>query len=250
MIDLKKMADTAIKNKGKKLKRIIFSLDIYPLNKTKPHYKQFAHLYRESFSEDYRYLFSRKTFSSMIYLVKRKMRPRRNRKYQTDRNRMFSTELALCAVGHASRRSAGPAPAVEQSTQFQDAPVTGTAADISVCFACLGPIPCDQLGASQRALPGNVPPRLLAAAGSLLFQQRIVSGRRLYCALSDACGRDVQTFPSDLDQRTADSSAADSFDVFLRQELTFHLFQLLSSFSKAEKGHKKTPSSKRASQVF
>lgn len=92
MIDLKKMADTAIKNKGKKLKRIIFSLDIYPLNKTKPHYKQFAHLYRESFSEDYRYLFSRKTFSSMIYLLKRKMRPRRNRKYQTDRNRMFSTE--------------------------------------------------------------------------------------------------------------------------------------------------------------
>ena len=38
MIDLKKMADTAISNKGKELKRIVFSLDIYPLNKTVPHY--------------------------------------------------------------------------------------------------------------------------------------------------------------------------------------------------------------------
>lgn len=92
MIDLKKMADTAISNKGKELKRIVFSLDIYPLNKTVPHYKQFDFLYNNDHSEDYRYLFSRKSFSSMIYLVKRKMRPRRNRKHQADRNRMFSTE--------------------------------------------------------------------------------------------------------------------------------------------------------------
>ena len=92
MIDLKKMVDTAIEIKGKNLKRIVFSLDIYPLNKTKPHYKQFDYMYTESHAQDYRYLFSRQTFSTILYLIKRQLRPSGKRKYQADRNRMFSTE--------------------------------------------------------------------------------------------------------------------------------------------------------------
>lgn len=92
MIDQKKFFDTAVKYKGRSLKRVIFSLDIYPLNKTKPHYEQFDYLYRDNHWEDYRYLFSRQSFSSIVYLLKRKMRPSGKRKYQADRNRMFSTE--------------------------------------------------------------------------------------------------------------------------------------------------------------
>lgn len=92
MIDLKKMVDTALLHKGKNLKRIVFSLDIYPLNKTKAHYKQFDYMYSDSHAQDYRYLFSRQTFSTIFYLVKRKFRPSRKRKYQADRNRMFATE--------------------------------------------------------------------------------------------------------------------------------------------------------------
>ena len=92
MIDLKKMVDTAIEIKGKNLKRIVFSLDIYPLNKTQPHYKQFDYMYTESHAQDYRYLFSRQTFSTILYLIKRQLRPTGKRKYQADRNRMFSTE--------------------------------------------------------------------------------------------------------------------------------------------------------------
>ena len=92
MIDLKKMVDTAIKIKGKDLKKIVFSLDIYPLNKTKAHYKQFDYMYTDNHAQDYRYLFSRQTFSTIFYLIKRQLRPSGKRKYQADRNRMFSTE--------------------------------------------------------------------------------------------------------------------------------------------------------------
>lgn len=91
-IDLKKMVDTALEVKGKNLKRIVFSLDIYPLNKTEPHYKQFDYMYSQSHAQDYRYLFSRQTFSTIFYLLKRQLRPSGKRKYQADRNRMFSTE--------------------------------------------------------------------------------------------------------------------------------------------------------------
>ena len=91
-IDLKKMVDTALEVKGKNLKRIVFSLDIYPLNKTEPHYKQFDYMYSKSHAQDYRYLFSRQTFSTIFYLIKRQLRPSGKRKYQADRNRMFSTE--------------------------------------------------------------------------------------------------------------------------------------------------------------
>ena len=90
--DLKKFVDTAVAAKGKKLKHIVFSLDIYPLNKTNSHCEQFSYLYRNDHLEDYKYLFSRQTFSKIIYIIKRKMRPSGKRKYQTDRNRMFSSD--------------------------------------------------------------------------------------------------------------------------------------------------------------
>lgn len=92
VIDLCKFFDIARKAKGAKLKRTVLSLDIYPINKSKPNYKQFDYMYREDHREDYRYLFSRQTFSGMHYLVKRKLNPKRQRKHQSDRNRMFSTE--------------------------------------------------------------------------------------------------------------------------------------------------------------
>ena len=90
--DLCKFMEVALQAKKGNLKRIIFSLDIYPLNKTKAYYLEFDYMYRKNYTEDYRYLFSRQAFSSMIYLVKRKLRPKRQRAHQTDRNRMFATE--------------------------------------------------------------------------------------------------------------------------------------------------------------
>ena len=90
--DLCKFFDIASKSKGDKLKRVVLSLDIYPLNKTGDHFSSFDYMYRDDHSEDYRYLFSRQTYSSMMYLLKRKWRPKRQRAHQSDRNRMFSTE--------------------------------------------------------------------------------------------------------------------------------------------------------------
>lgn len=92
--DLCKFFEIAKKSKGEKLKRVIWSLDIYPLNKSGSHYSNFSYLYREDHKEDYRYIFSRQTYSSMIYLWKRKSRPKRYRAHQSDRNRMFATEYA------------------------------------------------------------------------------------------------------------------------------------------------------------
>lgn len=92
MFDLKKFFDLAKAAKGGELKRVVFSLDIYSLNKLSPHWKEFSHLYREDFKEEYKYFFSRQTYSSMFYLMKRKLRPKKKRMFQTDRNRMFSTE--------------------------------------------------------------------------------------------------------------------------------------------------------------
>ena len=92
MQDLCKFFEVAQQSRKEKLKRVIWSLDIYTLNKTGSYYADFDYLYREDHKEDYRYLFSRRTFSSMFYLLKRKLRPKRNRFHQVDRNRMFSTD--------------------------------------------------------------------------------------------------------------------------------------------------------------
>lgn len=92
--DLCQFFDIAKKSKGDTLQRVIWSLDIYPLNKSGDHYSDFDYMYREDHREDYRYLFSRQTYSSMLYLIKRKLRPKRHRAHQSDRNRMFSTEYA------------------------------------------------------------------------------------------------------------------------------------------------------------
>ena len=92
MIDLKKFFDVAVAAKGDKLTQVVLPLDIYPLNKTVPHWKEFEYMYRSDHAQDYRYLFSRQTFSSMIYLIKRKTSPKRQRPHQSDRNRMFATE--------------------------------------------------------------------------------------------------------------------------------------------------------------
>lgn len=92
VIDLRKFFDIAAESKGNKLKRVIISLDIYPFNKTEPRYKEFEYLYRDDYLEEYRYFFSRQTFSNMMKLLQSKLRPKRERKYINDRNRMFSTE--------------------------------------------------------------------------------------------------------------------------------------------------------------
>ena len=90
--DLCKFFELALESKGDKLKQVIWSLDIYPLNKSGNHYSSFDYLYRKDHKEDYRYLFSRQTYSSIYYLYKRKSRPKRYRAHQSDRNRMFATE--------------------------------------------------------------------------------------------------------------------------------------------------------------
>lgn len=90
--DLKKLADTAVAAKGDKIKKIIYLLDIYAVNKVRPNYKEFEYMYSSSHWEDYRYLFDRQTFSSMIYLVKRKTRSKGKRAIQAIPNKMFSTE--------------------------------------------------------------------------------------------------------------------------------------------------------------
>lgn len=90
--DLKKLFDTAVDAKGDKLKRVIYLLDIYAVNKTLRNYKEFENMYDKDHWRDYRYLFGRQTFSSMIYLVKRKLRPKGKRALQAIPNLMFSTE--------------------------------------------------------------------------------------------------------------------------------------------------------------
>ena len=90
--DLKKFSEIAINSKGDQLKNIVYMFDVYALNKTRPNYLDFDYMYKEDHWDDYKYLFSRDTFSSMIYLEKRARRPKGKRKYQTDKNRMFSTE--------------------------------------------------------------------------------------------------------------------------------------------------------------
>ena len=90
--DLKKLFDTAVEAKGGKLKHIIYLLDVYAVNKTNCNYKEFENMYDKDHWRDYRYLFGRQTFSSMIYLIKRKMRPKGKRALQAIPNLMFSTE--------------------------------------------------------------------------------------------------------------------------------------------------------------
>ena len=92
MEDLCKLFDMAVEVRGKGLKQLLWALDIYTLNKTGSHWKDVDFMYRKDHWEDYRYLFSRQTFSSIHYLIKRKHNPKGKRKYQTDRNRMFSTD--------------------------------------------------------------------------------------------------------------------------------------------------------------
>ena len=94
MSDLKKFFDLAKEAKKEKLSQVVLSLDVYSLNKSKEeaHYQEFAYMYSPSHLEDYRYFFSRQTFSNMFYLIKRKSSPKRHRKHQTDRNRMFSND--------------------------------------------------------------------------------------------------------------------------------------------------------------
>ena len=101
MRDLRKFFDTAAAIKKDKLKRVVLSLDIYPLNKDYAHWQDFDYMYRDDHKEDYRYFFSRKSFSSMIYLIKRKTSPKRQRPYQAITNRMFSTEYPGKAYGLA-----------------------------------------------------------------------------------------------------------------------------------------------------
>ncbi len=92
--DLKKFFDIAAEAKGDSLKRVFFSMDIYSLNKNEKdaHWKEFDYLYRDDLKEEYKYFFSRQTYSSMFYLIKRKIRPKKKRQYQADPNRMFTTE--------------------------------------------------------------------------------------------------------------------------------------------------------------
>ena len=92
--DLCKFFEIAKASRKDKLQRVVLSLDIYPLNKKGNHYSDFDYMYRDDHREDYRYLFSRQAFSSINYLIKRKLRPKKHRSHQSDRNRMFATEYA------------------------------------------------------------------------------------------------------------------------------------------------------------
>lgn len=98
--DLKKFVDLAVEARGDKLKRIVYSYDVYSLNKKVPHYKNVEFMYRKDHKEDYRYIFGRETYSNMIYLLKRKMRPKGKRKYQAVKDRMFSTEHEKTDYSH------------------------------------------------------------------------------------------------------------------------------------------------------
>ena len=82
MKDLCTFFRVAREAKGDQLKQVILSLDIYPLNKDYSHCQDFDYLYRDDHREDYRYLFSRQSFSHMYFLLKRKMRPKRNVNYR------------------------------------------------------------------------------------------------------------------------------------------------------------------------
>ncbi len=90
--DLRKFFDVAKDAKKDSLKRVVISLDIYSMNKPDPRYEEADFMYDKGLRQEYRYFFSRKTFSSMFYLIKRAMRPKRARIHQVDRNRMFSTD--------------------------------------------------------------------------------------------------------------------------------------------------------------
>ena len=90
--DLKKLFDTAVEAKGKKLKRVIYLLDIYAVNKSEKRYLEFDYMYRNDHSEDYRYLFNRESLESVFYIWKRPFRLKGKRKYQIDPNRMFFSE--------------------------------------------------------------------------------------------------------------------------------------------------------------
>lgn len=99
IMDLKKFLDIACKAKGENLKRVFISFDSYAMNKPTPHYTKFSYLYREDFKEEYRYLFSRQSYSSIYYLLKRQLRPKGKRQYQTDPDKMFSTEYSGMKFG-------------------------------------------------------------------------------------------------------------------------------------------------------
>ena len=101
--DLVKFFNIAKDAKGNKLKKVFLSLDVYSMNKDPEtaHYKDFEYLYRSDLKEEYRYYFSRQTYSAMLYLIKRKFRPSKKRQHQTDPNRMFSTEYAGMKFGKA-----------------------------------------------------------------------------------------------------------------------------------------------------
>ena len=90
--DLRKFIDIAVEAKGKKLKHVVLSLDTYPFNKPFAHWEDFDYLYRKDYSQEYRYLFDRRTYSSIYFLFKRKTSPKRQRPYMADPNRMFATE--------------------------------------------------------------------------------------------------------------------------------------------------------------
>lgn len=92
MKDQRTFFELAAKEKGDRLKRVVFSLDVYSLNKDRHYCAEYDYLYSDGHGEDYRYFFSRDTFSTMIYLLKRKFRPKRARIHETNPDRMFSKE--------------------------------------------------------------------------------------------------------------------------------------------------------------
>ncbi len=92
--DLKKISDIAFQAKGDRLKVLVYSLDLWATNKPEVNYTRFDYLYRDDFFEDYKYFFSRKTYSAMHQLLKiclsRKVKKKRMhyRSYDT----MFCTD--------------------------------------------------------------------------------------------------------------------------------------------------------------
>ncbi len=92
--DLKKIADIAFQAKGSSLKTVIYALDLWASNKAEVNYLRFDFLYRSDYMEDYKYYFSRKTYSALNRLLKASLagKPKKKRMHDQSFDTMFCTD--------------------------------------------------------------------------------------------------------------------------------------------------------------
>ncbi len=92
--DLKKITDIAFQEKGRNLKMVVYAMDLWAVNKPEPNYTMFDYLYREDNREDYKYFFSRKTYSAIHQLLKQVItsKPKKARIHYRNYDTMFCTD--------------------------------------------------------------------------------------------------------------------------------------------------------------